>query len=86
MGDREGAGIENEMCLFGLQSVPAHPQSKTTTSEAAFPAKCGDAAWGDHVQGICRAMTVLCKDDNFNDAIIYYTVCFSLKEELSPSR
>lgn len=30
--DRGGAGVENEMCLFGLQSVPAHPQRKTTTS------------------------------------------------------
>lgn len=37
MGDREGAGIENEMCLFGLQSVPAHPQSKTTTSASMQP-------------------------------------------------
>ena len=62
------------------------PAAGQAEGEAALPARCGDAGWGDHVQGICRAMTVLCKDDNFNDAIIYYTVCFSLKEELSPSR
>lgn len=32
-----GAGIENQMCLFGLQSVPAHPQSKTMTSASMQP-------------------------------------------------
>ena len=35
--DRGGAGVENEMCLFGLQSVPAHPQRKTTTSASTQP-------------------------------------------------
>lgn len=50
-----------------------------------FPARCCYAGSQGNEQGYAEQLLYFAKMTVFNDAIIYYTVCFSVTEEPSPS-